>query len=162
MPVEMDNLEEWAAGDRMLRDILRGMDAGKATEAEWRRGTLPPGQLGWRKAKEIRTQAAGLAAAALRHRRGSPDAYDIDLPIGDGRRLTGTATPVFGTRTVSVTYSRLSGKHLLESWIPLLALKATSRFKPPRSPRCSASGLTGSAEKSRRSGPTIRRSCLLR
>ncbi len=33
-------------------------------------------------------------------------------------------TPVFDTRTVSVTYSKLGGKHLLESWIPLLALKA--------------------------------------
>jgi len=29
---------------------------------------------------------------------------------------------VFGDRLVSVTYSRLDGKHLLESWIPLLAL----------------------------------------
>jgi exodeoxyribonuclease V gamma subunit len=124
MPVEIDNLEEWAAGDRMLRDMLRGMPAGKAAEAEWRRGTLPPGQLGWRKAKEIRDQAAGLAAEAQRHRRCAPDAYDIDIALDGGRRLTGTVTPVFGTRTVSVTYSKLGGKHLLESWIPLLALKA--------------------------------------
>ncbi len=123
MPVEIDNLEEWAAGDRMLRDILRGMDAGKAAETEWRRGTLPPGQLGWRKARAIRAQAAGLAAEAMRHRRGAPGAYDIDVSL-DGRRLTGTVTPVFDTRTVSVTYSKLGGKHLLESWIPLLALKA--------------------------------------
>jgi exodeoxyribonuclease V gamma subunit len=124
MPVEIDNLEEWAAGDRMLRDMLRGMPAGKAAEAEWRRGTLPPGQLGWRKAKEIRDQAAGLAAEAQRHRRCASDAYDIDIALDGARRLTGTVTPVFGTRTVSVTYSRLGGKHLLESWIPLLALKA--------------------------------------
>jgi exodeoxyribonuclease V gamma subunit len=124
MPVEIDSLEEWAAGDRMLRDMLRGMDAGKAAEAEWRRGTLPPGQLGWRKAREIRSQSAELAAAALRHRVGVTNAYDIDVPLDGARRLTGTVTPVFGTRTVSVTYSRLGGKHLLESWIPLLALKA--------------------------------------
>jgi len=128
MPVEIDNLEEWSAGDRMLRDMLRGMDPGKAAETEWRRGTLPPGQLGWRKAKQIRAQAAGLAAEALRHQSGGPpEAYDIDVALGDspkGRRLTGTVTPVFGTRTVSVTYSKLGGKHLLEAWIPLLALKA--------------------------------------
>jgi exodeoxyribonuclease V gamma subunit len=127
MPVEIDNLQEWAAGDRMLRDILRGMDPGRAAEAEWRRGTLPPGQLGWRKAREIRAQAAGLAAEAMRHRRGTPSAHDVDLEL-DGpngsRRLTGTVTPVYDTRTVSVTYSRLGGKHLLESWIGLLALKA--------------------------------------
>ena len=128
--VEIDNLELWAAGDRMLRDMLRGMDPGAAAQAEWRRGTLPPGQLGWRKAKEIRDQAAGLAHAALQHRRCEPDgpsAYDLDIEIGSGpgnlRRLTGTVTPVFGTQTVTVTFSRLGGKHLLESWIPLLALK---------------------------------------
>jgi exodeoxyribonuclease V gamma subunit len=125
MPVEIDNLEEWSVGDRMLRDMLRGLDPGKAAEAEWRRGTLPPGQLGWRKAREIRGQAAELAAEALRHRSGAPAAYDVDLPLGGGRRLTGTVTPVFGARTVSVTYSKLGGKHLLESWIPLLALKAS-------------------------------------
>lgn len=124
MPVEIDSLEEWAAGDRMLRDMLRGMDAGAATQAEWRRGTLPPGQLGWRKAKELRAQAATLAAEALRHRRGVSGAYDIDVPLDGKRRLTGTVAPVFGTRTVSVTYSRLGGKHLLEAWIPLLALQA--------------------------------------
>jgi exodeoxyribonuclease V gamma subunit len=126
MPVEIDNLEEWSAGDRMLRDMLRGMDPDKAAQTEWRRGTLPPGRLGWRKAKEIRAQAAGLAEEAMRHRRGVPEAYDINVALGGGRRLTGTVTPVFGTRTVSVTYSKLGGKHLLESWIPLLALKAAN------------------------------------
>jgi exodeoxyribonuclease V gamma subunit len=33
-------------------------------------------------------------------------------------------SPVFGDHLVSVTYSRLDGKHLLASWIPLLALFA--------------------------------------
>ncbi len=31
---------------------------------------------------------------------------------------------MFGDRLVSVTYSKLDGKHLLQSWIPLLALAA--------------------------------------
>jgi exodeoxyribonuclease V gamma subunit len=113
----------------MLRDMLRGMDPDRAAQAEWRRGTLPPGHLGWRKAKEIRDQAAGLAAEAIQHRRGAAAAYDIDLPLDGTRRLTGTVSPVFDTRTVSVTYSKLGGKHLLESWIPLVALQAA---KPRR------------------------------
>jgi len=33
-------------------------------------------------------------------------------------------SPVFDDRLVSVTYSKLDGKHLLESWIPLLAMIA--------------------------------------
>ena len=108
----------------MLSDMLRGMTPDEARQAEWRRGTLPPGQLGWRKATEIKDQAVLLATAALRHRNAEPQAYDVDIDLGAGRRLTGTVTPVFGEGLVSVTYSKLDGKHLLESWIPLLALFA--------------------------------------
>jgi len=124
MPVDINALEEWTVGDRMLGDMLRGMTPDDARQAEWRRGTLPPGQLGWRKATEIKDQSALLAAAALRHRNAEPQAYDVDIDLGEGRRLTGTVSPVFGDRLVSVTYSKLDGKHLLESWIPLLALLA--------------------------------------
>ncbi len=124
MPVDLDGLEEWSVGDRMLGDILRGWTPDDARQAEWRRGTLPPGQLGWRTATDIRDQAALLAAAAQQHRRTDARAYDVDVDLGSGRRLTGTVSPVYGDRLVSVTYSKLDGKHLLESWIPLLALVA--------------------------------------
>ncbi|OBR99763.1 exodeoxyribonuclease V subunit gamma [Mycobacterium gordonae] len=121
MPVDINALEEWTVGDRMLSDILGGLAPDAARQAEWRRGTLPPGQLGWRKVTEIRDQAALLAAAALRHRRTDTATYDVDIDLG-GRRVTGTVAQVFGDRLVSVTYSKLDGKHLLQSWIPLLAL----------------------------------------
>jgi exodeoxyribonuclease V gamma subunit len=124
MPVDINALEEWTVGDRMLHDMLRGMSPDEARQAEWRRGTLPPGQLGWRKAGEIKDQATLLASAALRFRDAEPVACDVDIDLGSGRRLTGTVAPVFGDRLVSVTYSRLDGKHLLASWIPLLALLA--------------------------------------
>lgn len=124
MPVDIDALEEWTVGDRMLNDIVGGMTPADAQQAEWRRGTLPPGQLGWRRATALRDQCALLAAAALRHRSSDPQAYDVDIDLGTGRRLTGTVSPVFGDRLVSVTYSKLDGKHLLQSWIPLLALAA--------------------------------------
>ncbi|WP_029116458.1 exodeoxyribonuclease V subunit gamma [Mycobacterium sp. URHB0044] len=124
MPVDINALEEWTVGDRMLTDMLRGMTPDQARQAEWRRGTLPPGQLGWRKATELRDQSDLLATAARRYRNTTAQAYDVDVELGAGRRLTGTVSPVFGDRLVSVTYSRLDGKHLLESWIPLLALFA--------------------------------------
>lgn len=124
MPVDINALEEWQVGDRMLNDILAGMTPEDACDAEWRRGTLPPGQLGWRKVKEIRDQAKLLADAARQCRQGDDDAFDVDIDLGSGRRLTGTVSPVFGERLVSVTYSKLDGRHLLGSWIPLLALIA--------------------------------------
>ncbi len=123
MPVDINALEEWTVGDRMLDDMLHDMEPDQARQAEWRRGTLPPGQLGWRKATEIRDQAALLADAARAFRSVEPDAVDVDIDLG-GRRLTGTVSPVFGDRLVSVTYSKLDGRHLLQSWIPLLALFA--------------------------------------
>ena len=122
--VDIDALEQWAVGDRMLSDMLRGMSPDDARQAEWRRGTLPPGQLGWRKAGELREQSTLLATTTLGYRAADADAYDVDIDLGAGRRLTGTVSPVFGDHLVSVTYSKLSGKHLLESWIPLLALFA--------------------------------------
>ncbi|OBK14525.1 exodeoxyribonuclease V subunit gamma [Mycobacterium asiaticum] len=123
MPVDIDQLEEWSVGDRMLSDMLGGMAPDEARQAEWRRGTLPPGQLGWRKVTEIRNQAELLARAALAHRRADAAVYDVDIDLGT-RHLTGTVSPMFGDRLVSVTYSKLDGKHLLECWIPLLALIA--------------------------------------
>jgi exodeoxyribonuclease V gamma subunit len=124
MPVEIDALQEWNVGDRMLDDMLRGMGREAAQQAEWRRGSLPPGKLGWRKANEICSQADALAAAARRHRTQEPGAYDVDIDVGAGRRVTGTVPRVYGDRLVAVTYSKLDGRHLLESWIRLLALAA--------------------------------------
>lgn len=124
MPVEIDALAQWKVGDRMLDDMLRGMAPEDAQQAEWRRGTLPPGRLGWRQAQELRSSAEALAAAARAHRTRAPSAYDVDIDVGGGRRVTGTVPRVYGDRLVSVTYSKLDGRHLLESWIRLLALTA--------------------------------------
>jgi exodeoxyribonuclease V gamma subunit len=124
MPVEVDALEEWGVGDRMLGDMLRGMHPDDAAHAEWRRGALPPGRLGVRKAKEIRDQAAELALTARAYRNVGGTSHDVDIDLGGGRRLAGTVSGVYGDRVVAVTYSKLGGKQLLEAWIRLLALTA--------------------------------------
>jgi exodeoxyribonuclease V gamma subunit len=124
MPVEIDNLEKWSVGDRMLRDMLSGIHPNEALQMEWRRGVLPPGKLGWRTGTEIREQAMQLAIRALTHRQVSPEAFDVDVDLGGGRRLTGTVPSVYARRLVSVGYSRLDAKQLLAAWIQLLALSA--------------------------------------
>ncbi|AMO60001.1 DNA helicase/exodeoxyribonuclease V, gamma subunit [Mycolicibacterium phlei] len=123
MPVDLDALQEWTVGDRMLHDMLRGMAPRQAREAEWRRGTLPPGHLGWQRATEICDQATQLAQAAQPYRKADPRAVDVDIDLG-GRRVTGTVAPVYDDRLVSVTYSKLDGRHLMQPWILLLALYA--------------------------------------
>lgn len=124
MPVEIDNLEKWSVGDRMLRDMLSGVHPDAALQAEWRRGVLPPGRLGWRTATEIRDIARGLAVGAHPHRKGNAQAFDVDIDLGGGRRLTGTVPGVYAYRLVSVSYSRLDAKQLLATWVQLLALSA--------------------------------------
>ena len=152
MPVEVDALAEWGVGDRMLNDILRGMHPDDAAHAEWRRGTLPPGRLGVRKAKEILGHATELALAARKYRTSTSTAHDVDIDLGDGRRLTGTVSGVYGDRVVFVTYSKLGGKHLLEAWIRLLALTAGAPG-PQWSAVCIGRAKRGAAAAERLLGP---------
>jgi exodeoxyribonuclease V gamma subunit len=104
--------------------MLAGTHPDTALQAEWRRGTLPPGRLGWRVGTELRDAARALAVKALDSRRGVPQAHDVDVDLGGGRRLTGTVPGVTGDRLVSVGFSRLDGKQLLAAWVQLLALSA--------------------------------------
>ncbi|MDT0202524.1 exodeoxyribonuclease V subunit gamma [Nocardioides sp. AE5] len=124
MPVDIDALESWAVGDRMLRDMMAGIHPDQARQLEWRRGTLPPGHLGWKVASEIREQAMGLAIEALTHSQIPARSIDIDVELPGGRHLGGTVPRVHGDRLVSVGYSRMGPKQMLQAWIQLLALSA--------------------------------------
>ncbi|NPC98160.1 exodeoxyribonuclease V subunit gamma [Nocardioides sp. zg-DK7169] len=125
LPVEVDQLVQWQVGDRVLRDLLAGMDVEQARQQEWRRGVLPPGMLGWRVLGDLLMRAQPLAAAARERRTRPPRAVEVDVDLGHGRRLRGTVADVYGDRQVPVTYSRLGAAHRLQSWIRLLALAAT-------------------------------------
>lgn len=129
IPVELEPLTRWQVGDRMLTDLMSGRDPDFVIGAEWRRGTLPPGHLGWRQAREISAEAGDLAAAARVLQQNHPQhTVDVDIDLADerwpNRRLTGTIGPLWGNRTVSVTYSKLGAGHRLRAWITLLALAA--------------------------------------
>ncbi len=142
LPVELDGLAQWGVGDRVLRDLLQGRTRQDTLGKEWRRGVLPPGQLGWRLAQKIVDQAEPVAEVAASVTQGLPAlARDVDVDLGDGRRLRGTVTDLHGERVVKVGYSRLGPKHLLDAWVPLLALCAD---KPGRGWSAGAVGRGGS------------------
>ncbi|HEU4811009.1 MAG TPA: exodeoxyribonuclease V subunit gamma [Nocardioides sp.] len=125
LPVEIDNLAQWAVGDRVLRDLLAGVDPDRARQQEWRRGVLPPGRLGWRLLQQILDRAGPLAAEARALRTVEVRAVDVDVDLGSGRRLRGTVPEVYGDRLVPASYSRLGATHRLQSWLQLLALTAS-------------------------------------
>src|SRR4051794_22475601 len=125
LPVEIDSLAQWAVGDRVLGDLLAGLDPAVVKQREWRRGELPPGQLGWRMLGQILDRAGPIRDAAADLRTTEPRSVDVAVDLGDGRRLVGTVPEVYGDRLVSVTYSRLGPKHRLASWVRLLSLAAS-------------------------------------
>ena len=124
IPVELNGLESWKVGDRMLRDIARGATPDEALQLAWRRGLLPPGRLGWRLAGSIRDQVVPIAELADAITAGLPaQAVDLDLPLPDGRRIIGTVAGLHGTRLVATGYSRLGAKQELDAWVQLVALE---------------------------------------
>jgi exodeoxyribonuclease V gamma subunit len=125
LPVEIDNLAQWAVGDRVLTDLLAGLDPDVVKQREWRRGELPPGRLGWRMLGRLLERAGPLRDAAAGLRISPPRAVDVAVDLGGGRRLVGTVPEVYGDRLVPVTYSRLGAKHRLATWVRLLALSAS-------------------------------------
>jgi exodeoxyribonuclease V gamma subunit len=128
IPVGLAGLQEWQIGDRVLHELLAGRTAEHALQAEWRRGTLPPGRYGWRVARRICDAAGPLTELAEACRQGLPgSAVDIDVDLGEGRRLVGTVTGLHGDRLVRVGYSRLRASKRLEAWVPLVALAAAGR-----------------------------------
>lgn len=134
IPVDLDPLEQWAVADRVLGDLLRGCSREQAEERERRRGVVPPGELGRRILDRVVRQAVPLARAALEEGRGrEPRAVDVDVDLGDGRRLRGTVPEVHGDLLLRVSYSRLGAKHRLHSWIKLLALTASDEDSAWRS-----------------------------
>jgi exodeoxyribonuclease V gamma subunit len=125
LPVEIDSLAQWAVGDRVLADLLAGLDPGVVKQREWRRGELPPGQLGWRMLGQILDRATPIRDAVAGLRSVPPREVDVAVDLGGGRRLVGTVPEMYGDRLVSATYSRLGAKHRLASWVRLLALTAS-------------------------------------
>jgi len=123
MPIELDGLQQWSVGDRLLRDRLRGLSADEALQREWRRGVLPPGRLGWHSAQAIGARVDPIVAKAMGVRGDRErSSVEVDIDLGGDRRLRGTVADVFGDRVVGVSYSSLGARHHLDAWLPLLAL----------------------------------------
>ena len=124
IPVELDNLQLWQVGDHLLREVLAGQDPTAVMTAEQLRGTLPPGVLGSADLRKVVEESQKLFTRTAELRVGTPRSVDVDVELGEGRRLSGTVSGVYGAKLVSLGYSRLKPRQRLLSWIDLLALSA--------------------------------------
>lgn len=124
IPIQLDALERWAVGDRLVREAVGGADPAAAMRAEVLRGTLPPGRLGAQAIEEIAGEVGALLDRTAELRTGELRRLPVEVDLGDGRRLVGTVGPVYGSKLVTVTYSRLRARQRMASWIDLVALSA--------------------------------------
>jgi exodeoxyribonuclease V gamma subunit len=123
LPIELNSLEQWGVGDRMLQARLAGGTRAALIATEQARGSLPPGPLGALLLEKLGPCVYQVAEKASDHLVGDPGTVDVDLDLASGR-LAGSVPRVHGRRLVTVTYSKLGPKQRLRIWVELLALAA--------------------------------------
>src|SRR5699024_8741360 len=129
IPLDLDGLQTWKIGDRLLAARRAGADEATLAAAEWRRGVLPPKKLGGAILDSVLAAVDQIHTSAERWR-GQPR-REVDLRVdGTGWTLTGTATEVHGQALVSVGYSRPGPVQWLSAWWELLALTCTEPDVP--------------------------------
>lgn len=132
LPLELDALERWKIGSRVLRQLRTGADPAAVEQAEWLRGEVPPAQLGRRELGQVFADAR----SALRRAPAEPGpaaVHDLALtlevpglgPLGLRGRVLSQ-----GGQLVQVEYSGLQPRHRIEAWLRLLALAVAEQQQP--------------------------------
>ncbi len=166
LPLSLTGLAGWGVGDRVLRAALAGVDPNRAMQAEWRRGQVPPRELGRSALQEVVRAVGPLRVAAVEAAReadvaagrpvsqdvlSSAETVDVRATLPDGGTLVGSVPGVHGARVVRTEYSRLGPKHRLRAWVQALALRVSAPDRPwdavaigrsPRGPGVAWSTLT--------------------
>jgi len=128
LTVELDNLEQWGVGSRLLDGRLAGAGMEECAAAEVARGLLPPGRLGAPVLERLRPTVERIAGEALALPRGGgggePHSVDVKVALDGGQILSGTVPGVHGDLLRAVTYSRVSPRPRMALWVRWLALTA--------------------------------------
>jgi exodeoxyribonuclease V gamma subunit len=132
LPIDLDPLERWEVGDRLLAARLAGADLPAAVNAELARGILPPGRLVDAVLGDVTPTVEALVAAVASLPGAGAEAFSLDVHVRlpDGRILIGTVPGVRDGIIVRCVYSRLGPKHRLAAWVRFLALSAAWPDQP--------------------------------
>ena len=142
IPVELDGLQRWAVGDRMLAAHLAGAPLEVVEAAEWRRGEVPPRALGQRLVTKLSEDVASVAGSASSWLTTPAERVDLVVDLADVR-VSGSVAGVRGDAAVRVLFSKPSTKHRLQAWVELLALTLA---RPDRAWRAVVVGRNGAFE----------------
>ncbi|MGO0577087.1 exodeoxyribonuclease V subunit gamma [Ornithinimicrobium panacihumi] len=131
IPIELDGLQQWAIGERILQSALAGRECQAIVDAELWRGELPPHNLGHTTLTDIVTRVTALCEATWGavHQGGwgrplEREARDVEARLPDGRLVVGTVPGLVLGHALTATYSTVRAKQRLRSWIVSLALAA--------------------------------------
>jgi len=127
LSVELDGLELWQVGQRLLDARLAGAEPRATVLAEIARGTLPPGVLGRPVIERVQPVVEEIVAHVPE---GDAGSVDVKVALPDGRTLSGTVPGVGGDVIRTVNYARVSARHRLAAWVRLLALTAAHPERP--------------------------------
>ncbi len=129
LPIELDALQKWQVGDRVLAARLHGTSVGDVRAVEQARGELPPPPLGDGLLTEVGQKAEGLVDVAQPWLTEPARNVDVDAVLGLARgdvRLVGSVRDIRGRLAITVTYSKIKAKQRMRAWIELLALSASA------------------------------------
>jgi len=128
LPVELDALERWAVGERLVSARMGGAPLEACLAAERARGVLPPGVLAERILSRLVPDVEAIVAAAAL---GAPaTSLDVNAYLDDGTHLVGTVSGIHGDLIRLVTFSRLGPNHRLQNWVRLLAMTLARPERP--------------------------------
>jgi exodeoxyribonuclease V gamma subunit len=130
IPVELDKLEEWGVGQRLLEGVLAGADMDACLLAEQARGLLPPARLAVPVLERIRGVVRQIAGQVEDLADEPPNSLDVNLGLPGGRTLAGTVTGIHGDTMRVISYSRVRPRDRLRAWVKLLALSASRPERP--------------------------------
>lgn len=136
IPVELDSLEQWGIGQRLVERLLAGDPVDAAVEAELAVGALPPEAMGRAVVTSIRDSAVLIHQVAEQvGAAGATTSAEVDVTVeaaGAQIAVVGTVTGIRDDATCAVSYSSVGAKHRLAAWVRLLALSAAHPETPWR------------------------------
>lgn len=127
LSLELNALERWGLGERMLEALVAGADREASIAAEIARGELPPQQLAESVLAEVYPVVEQLVAVAADYVPAAEvsSSLDVRVELPHGPILVGTVPGVRGDLVAALTYSRVAPRHRLAGWVYLLALAAS-------------------------------------
>ncbi len=128
VPVDLDNLERWGLGERLLAARMAGSGLDECVAAERARGFLPPGALAEPILNKVLPDVEVIAVVA--HDDRQPTSLDVNFVLADGTTIVGTVPDVRGNMVHAASFSKLSATHRLHAWLRLLALTAARPERP--------------------------------